>query len=271
MLIEQSPIRRWALSLLVLALTLAAVASAGVRTAEAAAAKLAGKGLCDPLSVQTSVDAAASIQLHCTTIPGARLAYVIVGGPQHGSVSLTAATGQAVYTPAPGYTGPDSFSYSAERLDGALATVSIGVARAPTRAGLVIAHLAQSHSTWREGRRPAAISRRRAPLGTTFSFTLSQAAAVKLVFAQQLTGRRANGSCRPAPPASGRGASCRRVAVRGTLAFTGRSGPNKVVFQGRLPGGRKLPLGRYTLKVTATNTLKQRASAHPLGFTIVPR
>jgi hypothetical protein len=60
------------------------------------------------------------------------------------------------------------------------------------------------------------------------------------------------------------------VAVRGALAFTGRSGPDKVAFQGLLPDGRKLPLGQYTLRVTATNALKQRASAHPLRFTIAP-
>jgi hypothetical protein len=265
-------IKRCALPLagIALALLLSAVAGAGMSTQEAIAEEVAAKGLCDPLSVHAAVDQAASIQLHCSTIPGARLTYVIVSGPQHGSASLTSATGQVTYTPAQGYSGPDSFSYTAERLGEAVATVSIGVGRTPARAGLAIAQLAQSHSTWREGSRPALISRKRWPLGTTFSFTLSQPAAVKLQFAQQLTGRRSNGRCVPARPTSDHRAPCTRVAVRGTLAFTGRSGPNKVAFQGLLPGARKLPLGRYTLRITATNAVRQRADAHPLRFTIVP-
>lgn len=265
-------IRRCALPLagVASALLLTAVASAGMTNREAIGAELAAKGLCDPLSIHAAADRAASIQLHCSTIPGAHLTYVIVSGPQHGSASLDPATGQVIYTPAPGYSGADSFSYSAERLGEAVATVSIGVGRTPAREGLAIAHLAQSHSTWRGGNRAAAISRKRSPLGTTFSFTLSQPAAVKLEFAQRLTGRKSNGRCVPARPTNGHRVTCRRVAVRGTLAFTGRSALNRVAFQGLLPGGRKLPLGQYTLRVTATNAVRQRASAHSLRFTIVP-
>jgi hypothetical protein len=64
--------------------------------------------------------------------------YAIVTQPQHGTVKATASSGQVVYTPAAGYTGPDSFTFSASDPHSAfprhpaIATVSIEIAPAST-------------------------------------------------------------------------------------------------------------------------------------------
>lgn len=177
-------VRRWARSIVAVAwvLLLTAAASASSTGGKVVEADTALRGVCDPVSIQTSIGQATTVQLHCLTLPGVRLTYEFVSGPRHGSASLTPATAQVIYTPAPGYSGPDSFSYSAEHLGAALATVSIGVGRSPAPAGPVLANVVQSRTIWREGNHSAVISRRRSPVGTTFSFTLGQAAAVKFEF-----------------------------------------------------------------------------------------
>jgi hypothetical protein len=57
--------------------------------------------------------------------------------------------------------------------------------------------------------------------------------------------------------------------TQGTLTFTGRSGLNKVAFQGRFSRSKKLPLGAYTLQITALNSAGRRSTARTLSFTIV--
>jgi hypothetical protein len=57
--------------------------------------------------------------------------------------------------------------------------------------------------------------------------------------------------------------------IQGTLTFIGRSGLNKVAFQGRISRSKKLPLGAYTLQITALNSAGKRSSPRTLNFTIV--
>jgi subtilisin family serine protease len=78
-------------------------------------------------------------------------------------------------------------------------------------------------------RQLARISRRRAPLGTTFKFTLDTAAAVRFDFARRGAGR----------------------AQRRSLTFGGHTGLNTVRFKGWVSRTRKLTPGRYTLTITA--------------------
>ena len=254
-----------------LLLGLAVAASAGATPYEAIAEKNSPKGVCEPLSIHAAADQATTIQLHCITLPGVRLTYSLASGPQHGSASLTPATGVVIYTPAPDYSGPDSFSYVAEHLSiTAAATVSIGVGQPPAPAGFALANVVQSHSVWREGSRLASSSRRRQPIGTTFAFALNQPANVTFEFAQQAVGSKSKGKCVLRLGTNDHRRACPRKVIRGRLTFVGHSGRNKLAFQGRLPGARRLPLGPYTLQVTATNAARQHASARPLHFTIVP-
>jgi hypothetical protein len=133
-----------------------------------------------------------------------------------------------------------------------------------------ITDLAESHHTWREGRALAAISRRNGqpPLGTTFSFTLSEEAQVDFAFTAQRTGRMSNGDCVAVTNKNRHKASCKRTVTAGTLIFAAQSGSHKVAFQGRITSSTKLPPGTYTLAIVATNAAGRSSPQH-LTFTIV--
>jgi hypothetical protein len=78
-------------------------------------------------SVTTVEDTAKNITLTGSDVEGSGLTFVIVGNPEHGTLSGSGAN--RVYTPATNYTGPDSFTFAAN--DGTTignpATVSITV------------------------------------------------------------------------------------------------------------------------------------------------
>jgi uncharacterized protein (TIGR03437 family) len=91
-------------------------------------------------SVSTAQNAAKAITLAGSDIEGSSLTYAIVTGPTHGTVSGGSGAART-YTPANGYSGPDSFTFRSN--DGSLnsntATVSItvtaGANNAPTATG----------------------------------------------------------------------------------------------------------------------------------------
>jgi hypothetical protein len=135
----------------------------------------------------------------------------------------------------------------------------------------------QTHAVWREGRAAAELAdgrhrtRVRAPLGTTFGFTLNTAAAVRLTFTQRVPGRMLAGRCVAVSRRSRHGRRCTRTKVAGALTFAGaHAGSNRVSFQGRLSQKRKLRPGRYRLVITASNG-SGRATSPSIGFRIVRR
>lgn len=66
---------------------------------------------------------------------GNPLTYAVGTQPAHGTVSVTAATGAFTYTPTPGYTGSDSFTFTAKDTTSgqtsAAATISLTISTAP--------------------------------------------------------------------------------------------------------------------------------------------
>jgi hypothetical protein len=134
---------------------------------------------------------------------------------------------------------------------------------------LTLESVSQSNSRWREGGKVASYSRRRPPVGTTFRFVLNQQAAVSFAFTQQVGGRRVGGSCVAQTRRNRHRRSCKRTVTQGTLSFVGHSGLNRVTFQGRISRSKRLPLGAYTLRITASNAAGQRSSPRTLNFTIV--
>ena len=110
--------------------------------------------------------------------------------------------------------------------------VSIAITSRPLPVPPSLTRLKQSHATWRPG------------TGTTFSFSLSERARVTLVFT-------------------------RHGHLRGTLAFNGHAGKDKLAFAGRLSRAGKLSPGRYTVVVTATNPAGQTSKPQKLTFTVV--
>ena len=135
----------------------------------------------------------------------------------------------------------------------------------------VVANAAQSNRSWREGKRLASFSRRHnlIPVGTTFSFTLNEQASVSFAFTQLVSGRKISGKCVAQTNRNRRKRVCKRTVTRGTLSFHGHSGVNKVSFQGLISRSKRLPLGSYTLVMTASSAAGQRSTPRQLRFTIV--
>ena len=133
----------------------------------------------------------------------------------------------------------------------------------------VVQHASQSTTRWRDGNRLARISRTKTPTGTTFSFSLSEQAAVTFSFTQRVGGRKVGGECVTQTTKNRRKPACRLTATAGTLTFTGHSGINRVAFQGRISPAQKLKPGSYTLVITATNSAGLRSAPKSLSFTIV--
>jgi streptogramin lyase len=129
-----------------------------------------------------------------------------------------------------------------------------------------------SPKTWRRGSAlPKIAKRKRAPLGTRITFTVSRAVPVELRFFAKLRGRKSGKKCRRPTRRNRRAKRCTRLVSKGTLSFATHSGKNTVRFQGRISAKKRLAPGRYQLKiVTADPTIKQNAS-RTTSFTIARR
>ena len=132
----------------------------------------------------------------------------------------------------------------------------------------VITAARESALRWREGSKRAQISRRKPPVGTTFSFSLNEPAAVTFAFTQRAGGHRVGHRCVSGPAKRHTRKACKRTVTPGVLAFTGHAGTNEVLFAGRISKSKKLKPGRYTLMITAADSAG-RSSPAKLGFTIV--
>jgi DNA-binding beta-propeller fold protein YncE len=137
---------------------------------------------------------------------------------------------------------------------------------APTISGL-----GQSAKTWRDGSALAAISAtkkgKKPPLGTTFTFTLNEAASVTFAFTEPTSGRKVGKTCVAQTSRNKRKRRCTRTVTVGTLTFSARTGTSKVRFDGVISKHSKLKPGSYTLLVTATASGK-RSATRTLHFTI---
>jgi Domain of unknown function DUF11 len=125
-----------------------------------------------------------------------------------------------------------------------------------------------SPKTWRLGSALPRFSRK-APIGTTIRFKLSQPAKATLTFSQPRTGRKVGRRCVATTRRNRRRPRCTIPNVRGTLTFNGHAGTNKVRFQGRLSRTKRLKPGRYTLTITAADSAGNRSSAKTVSFTIL--
>jgi PKD repeat protein len=142
---------------------------------------------------------------------------------------------------------------------------------APPPTTLTLTDVSQAHRKWREGTRKAAATRTKqkpSPVGTSFAFTVNETATVTLAFTQTASGRRVSGTCQPAARHIRKDHRCRRTVSRGTLTDTATAGRHRVAFQGQI-NNKRLPLGAYTLRLTATDIVGARSTTETLRFTIV--
>ena len=166
-----------------------------------------------------------------------------------------------------------SFTIGASGAVTARFTAATSTPSPPTLSAPNISAARQSVPRWRAGGKLAQISakkkkKKKPPVGTTFSFSLDQQAAVSFAFTQRVGGRKVGSNCVADTRANHRRKACKRTVTTGTLPFAGHAGINTVVFQGRLRSKRFKP-GAYKLIITATNSAGQQSSPQSLSFSIV--
>jgi DNA-binding beta-propeller fold protein YncE len=110
-----------------------------------------------------------------------------------------------------------------------------------------ISRLSLTNRTFRVGRAPTALAAR-VPVGTTFRYTLSEPARVRVAFQRRRAGRW-------------------RRAGR-ALTRAGKTGRNRLRFSGRI-GRRKLRAGAYRARFVATDAAGNRSRTATVRFRIV--
>lgn len=147
--------------------------------------------------------------------------------------------GHSVYIASQGGQSVTSFNVESAPTDGTGVTMPVTATApagspvsvpAPPKLSVFLTRVTQSHRRWREGNRE----------GTTFSFSLNQAARVTFTFTQK-----------------------NRQRALGILTVTGHRGRNKVAFNGRINRHTNLKPGTYTV------TIRTGTSAQRLTFTIL--
>jgi IPT/TIG domain len=133
-----------------------------------------------------------------------------------------------------------------------------------------ITGFSESATRWRRGRSlPRISSAGGTPVGTTFSFSLNEAATATFTFTHSVAGRRAHGRC--VAPSHGRAhkPKCKHTVVVGSFGVSGNTGLDKVRFQGRLSSAKTLVPGTYAVSIAARDAHGLKAISRSLPFTIV--
>jgi DNA-binding beta-propeller fold protein YncE len=231
---------------------------------------------CQAFAATTPFGQATALQLQCTDVLGAPLtAYALVASPAHGTAALNTGTGAVTYTPAPGYSGLDTFTFDATSSHGtsAAATATITIGAPPGGGGVqppAITAASLANKRFRVGKQATAISAKKTPLGTTFRFTLSAVAKLQITITHTAAGLRSGHSCL-APSARLKRAHakrCTRTLTVGTLTRASEpQGADSIAFSGRI-GHRALSPQPYQAVLSASNT-GGRSKPVTLSFAIV--
>jgi DNA-binding beta-propeller fold protein YncE len=157
----------------------------------------------------------------------------------------------------------------------ATATDSVRVPSPPLPAPR-LTHVGESNKRWRDGDKLAGLSRarrRKTPVGTTFSFTLNEAARVSLTFTRATAGRREKSGhtkkCVKATKRNRKDRRCTLTKTVGALSSSGRDGVDEVSFDGRIQGAKKFAAGSYTVAIEAKNAGGAHSARARLRFTVV--
>jgi hypothetical protein len=134
----------------------------------------------------------------------------------------------------------------------------------------VISKLHESHPVFLPARPSTALSgqaaKRRSPRGDTFSFTLDQAATVKIAIRRTASGRRSGHDCKPESRRLKHAPRCKRILTVATLTRSASAGADDVPFTGRIDK-KVLKGGRYTAVFSATDAAGT-STPRSLGFRI---
>jgi hypothetical protein len=103
------------------------------------------KPACDNATVTARQDTPQQISLHCS---GDGVTYAAPTAPAHGTISgFDASTGGLTYTPAGGYTGPDSFTFTAANGGGESDRATVDVTVLPTKPSCTTVNVTVSAAT----------------------------------------------------------------------------------------------------------------------------
>lgn len=237
---------------------------------------------CDAKTAQIGVNQFTTINLSCTDpdlgfgaepptpTPLEPDALEIAMSPSHGAIGGLS-NGKVIYTPNKDFQGTDAFSYTGS--DGtseavpATVTIQVGNPQGGDHTPPTISAVKVSAKRWRRGNALATISK--APVGTTISFKLSEAARGTLTFQRATPGRKSGKNCVKQTSANRTRPACTRYVGAGSINLNAKAGQNKVRFQGLLTKTRKLSLGSYRVVVGARDAAGNKASRNGPTFTIV--
>ena len=239
---------------------------------------------CAPAAaVTTTVDTPVSIPLACGDPNGDAFNVAFPGAPASGSVRPDG--GSAVYTPAAGFRGGDSFTVQATDEFGkagpaARVDLTVAPAAGPPGGGGVgggadgvspnIARLTMA-SALRAASRGNSIVGKAAAIGATVRYTVSEAGTTTFTVERKTTGRRSGRRCVRQTRRNRRARKCvRYVTVRGSFTHQGRAGANSFKFSGRLRN-RKLQIASYRLVAVAADAAGNKSAARRRAFRIVRR
>lgn len=108
---------------------------------------------------------------------------------------------------------------------------------------------------FRVAKQPTAVNARKlkgAPRGSTFLYSLSTAATVRIDIFQRQPGRSVGGKCVKPSPRLRKKRKCTRSVLKGSITRRAAVGSNKTPFSGRI-GRRALNPGQYQAKISAGN------------------
>jgi Tol biopolymer transport system component len=139
----------------------------------------------------------------------------------------------------------------------------------------VIGRFTLTHKRFAVGAKPTAVGaakrvkQKRLVRGTSFNFTLSEAATIHIAIARTVAGHRASARKSCAVAHRGQKHNCSRTLILLTLvrAHSG-AGANTVAFSGRF-GKSRLAKGSYTATITATDAANNRSAPRSAAFTVV--
>jgi len=178
------------------------------------------------------------------------------------TVTLTAASAQGTSAGAAiTFTTPASSPGTAPAAGSAPTITNLRLSAARFRRGRSVAKLAA------RGRSHGA---KTPPAATTVSFTLSQAAAVKLSFETPQRGVLLGRRCAAPSRRHRRGLRCTRyIALPHGVTRAALSGADRIVFDGVLDGGARLIPGSYRLSLIASSAAGSTTAAQHPSFTVL--
>jgi PKD domain-containing protein/lactonase family protein with 7-bladed beta-propeller len=105
-------------------------------------------------------------------------------------------------------------------------------------------------------------------LGTTFRYSVNEAATVRFKIERKRAGRLVGKKCKPLKPGNAKHKKCPLFSKLGSRPQQARPGRNALKWNGKLKG-KPLPPGAYRANVVATDAAAGRSAAKTVGFRIV--